>query len=106
MVNFDDFAQLDLRVGKILEVDTHPDANKLYILKVDIGGKVIQLVAGIRPFYEKKELIDKLVAVLVNLEPKNIRGLLSEGMVLAAQGKDDVGLLTADKNIGVGSTIR
>ena len=106
MVNFDDFSKLELRVGKILEVNPHPDAEKLYLLKVDIGEKVIQMVAGIKPFYTPEQLENKLIVVLANLEPKNIRGASSEGMVLAAQGKDDVSLIVLDKEVDPGSTIR
>lgn len=106
MVNFDDFSKLDLKVGKILEASMHPDAEKLYLLKVDIGEKTIQLVAGIKPFYDPEQLENKLIVVLTNLEPKNIRGILSEGMVLAAQGKDDISLIISDKEIAVGSTIK
>jgi len=106
MVNFDDFSKLELRVGKILEVDPHPDAEKLYLLKVDIGEKVIQMVAGIKPFYTPEQLENKLIVVLTNLEPKNIRGVSSEGMILAAQDKDDVSLIVLDKEVALGSTIR
>jgi len=106
MVNFDDFSKLDLKVGKILEVSMHPDAEKLYLLKVDIGDKTIQLVAGIKPFYEPEQLENKLIVVLTNLESKNIRGVLSEGMILAAQDKDDISLIISDKEIAVGSIIK
>jgi len=106
MVNFDDFSKLELRVGKILEVNPHPDAEKLYLLKVDIGEKVIQMVAGIKPFYTPEQLENKLIVVLTNLEPKNIRGVSSEGMILAAQDKDDVSLIVLDKEVALGSTIR
>jgi len=106
MVNFDDFSKLELKVGKILEVNPHPDAEKLYLLQVDIGEKVIQMVAGIKPFYTPQQLENKLIVVLANLEPKNIRGASSEGMVLAAQGKDDVSLIVLDKEVDPGSTIR
>ena len=106
MVNFDDFSKLNLKVGKILEVSMHPDAEKLYLLKVDVGDKTIQLVAGIKPFYEPEQLENKLIVVLTNLEPKNIRGVLSEGMVLAAQDKDDISLIISDKEIAVGSIIK
>ncbi len=106
MVNFDDFSKLNLKVGKILEVSMHPDAEKLYLLKVDVGDKTIQLVAGIKPFYEPEQLENKLIVVLTNLEPKNIRGVLSEGMMLAAQDKDDISLIISDKEIAVGSIIK
>lgn len=106
MVTFDDFSKLDLRVGKVLEVNPHPDAEKLYLLKVDVGEKIIQLVAGIKPFYAVDELAGKSIIVLVNLEKKNIRGFASEGMLLAAQGKDDVSILTVDKKTAPGSMIK
>ena len=106
MVTFDDFSKLDLRVGKVLEVTPHPDAEKLYLLKVDVGEKVIQLVAGIKPFYSVDELAGKSIIVLANLEKKDIRGFTSEGMLLAAQGKDDVSVLTVDKKTDPGSMIK
>lgn len=106
MVSFDNFSKLDLRVGKILEIDLHPDAEKLYLLKVDIGEKTIQLVAGIKPFYAPEELMGRLVVILVNLKPKNIRGIVSEGMLLVAQAKDDFSLITPDKEITLGSVVR
>ena len=106
MMNFDDFSKLNLKIGKILEVSLHPDAEKLYLLKVDVGDKTIQLVAGIKPFYTPEQLENKLIVVLTNLEPKNIRGVLSEGMVLAAQGNDDISLVISDKEIAVGSIIK
>jgi methionyl-tRNA synthetase len=105
MIDFDDFSKLDLRVGKILEAEFHPNAEKLYLLRVDVGEKIIQLVAGIKPFYTPDNLLGKLVVVLVNLSPKNIRGVLSEGMLLAAQAKDDVGLIVPDKEVSPGSVI-
>ena len=105
MITFDDFTKLDLRVDKILEVNLHPDAEKLYLLRVDVGEKAIQLVAGIKPFYGADELVGKSVVVLVNLEQKSIRGSISEGMLLAAQGKEDLGVLSVDKDIAPGSTI-
>lgn len=105
MINFDDFSKLELRTGKILEINSHPNAEKLYVLKVDIGEKVIQLVAGIKPFYSHDDLAGKLVVVLTNLEPKDIRGVVSEGMLLAAQSKDDVSILISDKQIEPGSLI-
>lgn len=89
MISFEDFLKLDLRVGRILEVKYHPKADKLYILNVDIGEKTIQIVAGLRQFYNPEDLKNRLIVVVVNLEPKEIRGFISEGMLLAAQGKDN-----------------
>jgi len=106
MVTFDDFTKMDIRVGKIVEVALHPNADKLYLLKVDIGEKVIQLVAGIRPYYSIDDLKDKYGIVLANLEPREIRGCVSEGMLLAAQGTSTTSILTPLTAVEPGSKIR
>ena len=107
-VNFDEWKKLDLRVGEIKEVDNHPNADKLLVMKVDIGEKIINLVAGIKNYYEKDELIGKKVIVFTNLEPVVLRGIKSEGMVLAAEDKEKniVSLLEPDKDATNGSLIR
>ncbi|MBU1113387.1 MAG: hypothetical protein KKH93_05895 [Candidatus Omnitrophica bacterium] len=106
MITFDDFSKLDLRVGKILAVEPHPNAEKLYLVTVDIGEKTLSLVAGIKPFYPAEDLISKYVVVLINLEPKTIRGVLSQGMILAAQSPDDLSLIVCDKKVELGSKVR
>ncbi|MBI2142872.1 hypothetical protein HYU20_00835, partial [Candidatus Woesearchaeota archaeon] len=76
-----------LKVGKTEEVADHPDADKLYVLKVDIGSgkqKIIQLVAGLRNFYKKEELLGRKIVVVSNLKHAKLRGLESQGMLLAA----------------------
>lgn len=104
-VSFDEFSKLDLRIGKIVEVQKIEKTDKLYLLKVDIGKQVIQLVAGLSPFYQKEELENKLIVVLANLEPRKIKGFISQGMLLAATSGDRVSLLSPDKDITVGSKI-
>ncbi|HDN86302.1 MAG: hypothetical protein DRP68_07285 [Candidatus Omnitrophota bacterium] len=106
MVRFEDFSKLELKVGKILEVRDHPNADKLYLLKVDIGEKIIQLVAGLKPWYTHKDLEGKLIVVVANLEPKELRGFLSQGMLLAAQSKEKVVLISPQEEIAPGSVIR
>ena len=106
MVTFDDFSKLDLRIGRVLEVNPHPDADKLYLVKVDIGQAQVQLVAGVKLFYQPEELVNKLVIVLTNLEQKSIRGVVSEGMLLAAHGNGDLGVVTCDKDIAPGSKVK
>ncbi|MCF7887127.1 MAG: hypothetical protein K9L71_01775 [Candidatus Omnitrophica bacterium] len=106
MVTFEDFKKLELKIGKIIKVEEHSNAEKLYLLTIDLGDKQIQLAAGIKPFYISSELEGKLVPVLVNLEPKNIRGVESQGMLLAAESKDDVSLLVSDKSVEPGSVVR
>ena len=106
-IKFTDWQKLDLRVGEILEVNDHPNADKLYIIKIDVGDKKINLVAGLKNYYDKKELVGKKVIIFTNLEQKILRGIKSEGMVLAADDENGkVVLLTIDRNIKNGSKIR
>ncbi|MEM0493605.1 MAG: methionine--tRNA ligase [Candidatus Thermoplasmatota archaeon] len=95
-VNVDPFSKLDLRVGQITRVDDHPNADNLYMLDVDLGayGKRL-IVAGIKPYYTKEELKDKLIIIVVNLKPAKLRGVESKGMLLAAEDdKGNVALLS------------
>lgn len=105
MITLKDFEKLELRIGEIISVEDIANADKLYRLDVDIGGKQIQLVAGIKPYYTKDELLGKKIVVLVNLQPIQIRGVFSEGMLLAAVNDNEVSLLTVDKDIEVGSKV-
>ena len=104
-IGMKDFEKLELKVGEILRVDDIPGADKLYKLEVDTGGKQITLVAGIKQNYEKEKLIGKKIVVLTNLQPATIRGITSEGMLLAAVKDDDVKLVTIDGNIEIGSDV-
>ncbi len=107
-IRFSDWQKLDLRVGKIKGVKDHPNAEKLYILLVDIGPieQNIQLVAGLKQHYKKEELMGKKVIVFRNLEPAVIRGEESAGMVLAAVKDNKVVLITPDKDIDLGAKIQ
>jgi methionyl-tRNA synthetase len=82
LIQFDDFAKMDLRVGTILEAEKMPKANKLLILKVDTGIDVRTIVSGIAESFSPEEIIGKRVTVLVNLAPRNLRGVESQGMIL------------------------
>jgi methionyl-tRNA synthetase len=105
MVSFDEFKKLDLKIGEIISVEHVPNADKLFSLQVDIGGKQIQLVAGLKNIYKEDELKGKRIVVVTNLDPVTIRGIRSEGMLLAAVDGKDVSLLTVDRPIRVGSGI-
>jgi len=109
IVKFDDWKKLDLRVGKILSVEDHPNADKLYLIEIDVGsfGKR-KLVAGLKKFYSPEELKGKLCIIFLNLEPAIIRGTKSEGMLLAAgDGKGGkVALISPEKDIGLGARIQ
>jgi len=88
----DPFSMLNLRVAKILDVKPHPNADKLYVVQIDSGEKR-QLVAGMRPFYQPGQLIGKQIVVISNLKPANLRGQLSQGMLLAAEKEGVVRIL-------------
>lgn len=91
-IEFGDFQKLDLRVGRILKAEKHPDADKLLCFSVDLGEeKPRSIVSGIAMHYRPEDLAGKQVVVLANLPPRKIRGVTSEGMILTA-GEDDTGL--------------
>lgn len=94
---------LDLRVAKILEVSEHPDADKLYLLKLRIGQEERQLVAGLRKHYSIEELTGRKIIVICNLKPARIRGEVSNGMLLAADDGSNVRFLTVDDSIPDGT---
>ena len=104
-VSFDDFIKLDMRVGKVVEVDTIPGAKKLIKVKVDIGGEIKQTVAGLGQHYEPDDLADKEVIVVTNLSPRRIHGIESEVMLLAAVGDESVNLLQTDRKSRPGAKV-
>ncbi|HOV90785.1 MAG TPA: methionine--tRNA ligase subunit beta [Syntrophorhabdaceae bacterium] len=105
-ITFDDFLKLDLRVAEIKACEDILGADKLYKLTIDLG-ETRDIVAGIKQYYTKEELIGKKIAIVANLEPRKLRGILSHGMLLAAStdDKSSVVLLTLDKDIPNGSKI-
>ena len=88
-------ASLDLRVAVVTDVHDHPKADKLYILKIDLGSEQRQLCAGLKPHYPREELLGKHLVVVTNLKPAKLRGELSQGMLLAADSGSVVGILNA-----------
>ena len=106
MITKEYFDEVELKVGEILEVEEVSGADKLYKLKVDTGEERT-LVAGIKKHYSKEELIGKKIIVICNLEERKLKGITSEGMLLAASddSKENVVLLTVDKDIENGSLI-
>jgi methionyl-tRNA synthetase len=108
-VNFNDFAKLDLRIAKILEVEEIPNADKLFKLTVDVGelGKRI-ILAGIKQHYKKEDLVGKEIVIVANLEPRKMKGVESEGMLLAAVSSDNkkILLLKPEKTIAPGTKIQ
>ncbi len=93
-------AGLDLRVGRIVEVNDHPNADKLYVMKIDLGDEQRQLVAGMKPYYPVDEISGKKMIMVCNLKPAKLRGVKSMGMLLAADDGDGaVVLLTPEDDV-------
>jgi methionyl-tRNA synthetase len=107
MVTIDDFRRLDLRVATITAAEPHPNADRLLVLQIDLGGEQRQLVAGIRAHYEPAALIGKQIVVVANLEPATLRGVQSQGMLLAASDADGrLAVVTPDRLIGNGAAVK
>ena len=107
VIQFEDFAKMDIRVGTILEAEKMPKANKLLILKVDTGIDVRTIVSGIAESFKPEDIIGKKVTVLVNLAPRNLRGVESQGMILmTTNGEGKLVFVNPDTDeVGNGETI-
>lgn len=104
-ITIEDFQKLDLRVAEIIEAKRVKDSKKLIEIKIKIENEIRTIVAGIGEHYRDEELIGKKIIVLKNLEPKKLKGILSEGMLLAASKDGKLSLLTVDKDIDTGAKI-
>jgi methionine--tRNA ligase beta chain len=99
LVNPVDVSALNLKVAKVTEIKDHPNADKLYLLKIDLGDEEKQLCAGLKPHYpDPNDLLGKNLVVVTNLEPAKLRGELSEGMLLAGDDGENVGILNPEKS--------
>lgn len=105
-ITIDDFKKVVLKVGKVVECAPHTNANKLLVLKVDLGGgEIRQVVSGIKQWYAPEQLVGKSVVLVANLAPAVLRGVESQGMVLAATSGDQVILLSPEKEAAPGSKV-
>lgn len=105
LITIDDFAKVELKVGKILECQPHPKADRLLVFKIDIGDEVRTIVSGIRKYYSETDLIGKKVIVVTNLKPVNLRGVESNGMILAASDDENLSVLTVLNDVKEGSEV-
>ena len=104
---FDDFMKMDLRTGVILEAEKMKKADKLLVLKVDLGFETRTVVSGIAKFFKPEEIIGKRVTVLANLAPRKLRGVESQGMILMAEDADgNLGFVSPDEGFGGGFVVR
>ena len=111
-MSYETFEKIDLRVGKIMNVEDHPKADKLYVLTVDFGEQSPRtIVAGLKNYYKKSDLEGKKAIFVTNLEPAKLRGIESDGMILAAvnikdEKESEVVILQPEKDVAQGSKIR
>jgi methionine--tRNA ligase beta chain len=106
MISIDEFMKLELIIAQVKEVWEHPNADRLYVMKVDTGSEERQVVAGIRSSYTPEELVGKRVVVAANLESATIRGEESRGMVLAASDETGISVLSPDRDVALGSRVK
>ncbi len=104
-VTIEEFKRLDLRVGKVVDAKRVEGTRRLLVLEVDLGRERRQVVAGIAEHYDPSKLVGKNVVLLANLRPKRIRGLVSQGMILAAVAEGIPVLITTDREVPPGTPV-
>ncbi len=106
MITIEDFAKLELKVAVVLEAKAHPDADRLLVLTVDTGTEKKEVVAGISQHYKPEELVGKKVVLVNNMQPATLRGVVSNGMILAAKDGEHLSLVVPERPVAPGSTVR
>ncbi|MFA5437035.1 MAG: methionine--tRNA ligase subunit beta [Candidatus Omnitrophota bacterium] len=106
MATIEDFRKIELRVAQVKEVSDHPDADKLLVLSLDVGDKLKQVVAGIKSGYTRETLLGKYVVLVDNLEPALLRGVESQGMILAGSDESGIAIVTPEKPLRLGSIVK
>ena len=106
MATIDDFRKLELKVAQIKEVSEHPNADKLWVLILDLGDRTKQVVAGIKNSYTKESLLGKYVVVVDNLDPALLRGVESQGMILAGSDDSGITIISPEKPLKLGSIVK
>ncbi len=105
-ISIDDFRKIELKVATIKSAEAHPNADKLLVLQIDLGGEQRQICAGIRNSYTPEELVGKQIVVVANLETAKLRGLESQGMLLAASDDGRVIIMTPEKSVQAGAQVK
>jgi methionyl-tRNA synthetase len=105
MISIDEFRKIELRVATVRSAEPHPNADKLMVLQIDLGSEQRQICAGIRSHYTAEELVGRQIIVVANLETAKLRGLDSQGMLLAASDEGRVIILTPEKSVQAGSKV-
>src|ERR671922_961872 len=105
MISIDEFRKVELKIATIKSAEPHPNADKLMVLQIDLGAEERQICAGIRSHYTAEELVGRQIVVVANLETAKLRGLDSQGMLLAASDDGRVIILTPEKAVPAGSKV-
>lgn len=106
LIQYDDFAKLELRVATVLECRPHENADKLLVLQIDVGGEKRQICAGLRAHYQPEQLVGKQIVVVANLAPRQMRGQVSQGMLLAASDTSGkVIVISPSEQVAAGSKV-
>lgn len=106
-ISFDEFMKVKLRVGRVIEAGDHPNADKLLVMKVDLGDETRQICAGLKGHYTPDQLVGRNLVLVANLAPRMMRGVESQGMLLAAVSPDhsQVVVLTTEADIAPGCSV-
>ena len=105
MISIDEFRNVELRVATVKSAEPHPNADKLIVLKIDLGTEERQICAVIRNHYAPEELVGRQVVVVANLETAKLRGFESQGMLLAASDEGRIVILTPEKTVQPGAKV-
>lgn len=105
MITFKEFQNVEIKVAEVKSVEDHPNADKLIVIRVDLGGEERQIVAGLKGHYDAASLVGTKIVVVTNLQPAKLRGVESNGMLLAAQDGDVLSVITVDKDVKAGSPV-
>jgi methionyl-tRNA synthetase len=105
MINIEEFRKVELRTAKVLQVDPHPNADRLWVIQLELGAEKRQIVAGIRQHYTPEQLVGKTIICAANLEPAMLRGVESQGMLLAVRGAARVLPLGVDGEVATGTRV-
>jgi methionine--tRNA ligase beta chain len=106
-ISIEEFRRVELRVATITAATPHPDADRLLVLQIDLGNETRQLVAGIRQHYAAETLVGKQIVVVANLAPATLRGVVSQGMLLAASDAEGrLAFVTPQQPVATGATVK
>jgi methionyl-tRNA synthetase len=105
MISIEEFRKIEIKVATIKHAEPHPNADRLMVLKIDLGSEERQLVAGIKGHYAAEDLIGRQIVVVANIEPAKLRGIESQGMILAATDDEKIVILNPERPVSPGAKV-